>query len=88
MVAWDWLLLLPPHERRRLRWRRRLQRLRRQLLRPRTAIGALVLTYLMVVLVLAQQTGAVLGLLAALPLVLAPLLSALIYWLLWSEFHR
>jgi hypothetical protein len=29
-----------------------------------------------------------LALLAAMPLLLAPLLSALIYWLLWCEFHR
>lgn len=88
MVAWDWLQLLPPHEQRPLRWRRRWQRLRSQLLRPRMAIAGLVLVYLMVVVVLAQRTGSVLALLAALPLLLAPLLSALIYWLLWSEFHR
>jgi hypothetical protein len=37
---------------------------------------------------LALRTGVVLALLAAMPLLLAPPLSALVYWLLWSEFHR
>jgi len=87
-MTWDWLQLLPDHERRGLRWRRRIQRLRHQLLRPRTTIASLVLIYGIAVLVLAHQTGAVLGLLAALPLLLAPVLSGLMYWLLWSEFHQ
>lgn len=87
-MTWDWLQLLPDHERRGLRWRRRIQRLRHQVLRPRTAIAGLVLIYGIAVLVLAHQTGAVLGLLAALPLLLAPVLSGLMYWLLWSEFHQ
>jgi hypothetical protein len=87
-MTWDWLQLLPDHEQRRLRWRRRIQRLRYQLLRPRTTIAGLVLIYGIAILVLAHQTGIVLGLLAALPLLLAPALSALMYWLLWSEFHQ
>lgn len=87
-MTWDWLQLLPDHERRGLRWRRRIQRLRHQLRRPRTAIAGLVLIYGIAVLVLAHQTGAVLGVLAALPLLLAPVLSGLMYWLLWSEFHQ
>ena len=57
-------------------------------MRPRSTIALLVLVYLVVVLTLARLTGSVLALLATLPLILAPLLSALIYWLLWSDFHR
>lgn len=87
-MPFDWLQLLPDQERQALRWRRRIQRLRHQLLRPRTAIAGLVLLYGSAVLVLVHQTGAVLGLLAALPLLLAPVLSGLMYWLLWSEFHQ
>ena len=88
MRAWDWLELLPPHERGPRRQRRRIQRLRSQLMRPRSTIALLVLSYLVVVLTLARLTGSVLALLSTLPLILAPLLSALIYWLLWSDFHR
>jgi hypothetical protein len=57
-------------------------------MRPRSTIALLVLSYLVVVLTLARLTGSVLALLSTLPLILAPLLSALIYWLLWSDFHR
>lgn len=88
MRAWDWLELLPPQERGPRRQRRRIQRLRSQLMRPRSTIALLVLSYLVVVLTLARLTGSVLALLATLPLILPPLLSALIYWLLWSDFHR
>ena len=88
MRAWDWLELLPPQERGPRRQRRRIQRLRSQLMRPRSTIALLVLSYLLVVLTLARLTGSVLALLATLPLILPPLLSALIYWLLWSDFHR
>jgi preprotein translocase subunit SecF len=88
MAPWDWLELLPPHERGPRRQRRRIQRLRSQLVRPRSTIALLVAIYLVVVVVLARFTGSVMALLAMLPLILAPLLSALIYWLLWSDFHR
>jgi hypothetical protein len=88
MAAWDWLELLPPHERGPRRQRRRIGRLRSQLIRPRSTIALLVAIYLVVVFMLARLTGSVLALLAMLPLILAPLLSAMIYWLLWSDFHR
>jgi hypothetical protein len=88
MAPWDWISLLPAHEQPRRRQRRLIQRLYGQLRRPRTAITLLLLLYLSLVVVLAQNAGAVLALLAAMPLLLAPLLSALIYWLLWCEFHR
>ena len=88
MREWDWLELLPPQERGPRRQRRRIHRLRSQLMRPRSTIALLVLSYLVVVLTLARLTGSVLALLATLPLILPPLLSALIYWLLWSDFHR
>ena len=88
MAVWDWLELLPTHERGQGRRRRRILRLRSQLLRPRIAIILLIFTYLLVVLALALQIGSILALLAAMPLLLAPLLSGLTFWLLWSEFHR
>lgn len=88
MAHWDWISLLPAHEQPRRRQHRLIQRICGQLRRPRTAITLLLLLYLSLVLVLAQKAGAVLALLAAMPLLLAPLLSALIYWLLWCEFHR
>jgi hypothetical protein len=50
-------------------------------------VGLLLLGYVIVMAILALRAGAVLALLAAMPLLLPPLLSALIYWLLWSEFH-
>ena len=84
MKILDWSLLSYAAELRR----RRMLRLRSQLLRPRTAIGALVVSYLTLVLVLAKHTGTVLALLALLPLLLTPLLGGLMLWLLWSEFHR
>lgn len=87
MTPWDWISLLPAHEQPRRRRHRQIQRLFSQLRRPRAAITLLLLLYLSLVAVLALQAGAVLALLAAMPLVLAPLLSALIYWLLWCEFH-
>jgi hypothetical protein len=43
---------------------------------------------MVVVLSLALRIGAMVAVLASLPLLLPPLLSLLIYWLLWSEFHR
>ena len=88
MAAWDWLELLPAHERARGRRRRRMQRLRSELQRPRVAIILLIIGYLIVVMILARNIGGILALLASMPLILAPLLSGLIYWLLWSEFHR
>ena len=51
-------------------------------------LALLLLLYLGLALMLALRTGVVLALLAAMPLLLAPPLSALVYWLLWSEFHR
>ena len=88
MAPWDWLELLPPNEPGPRRQRRGIQGLRSPLARPRSTIALLVAIYLVVVVVLARFTGSVMALLAMLPLILAPLLSALIYWLLWSDFHR
>ena len=48
----------------------------------------LVVADVCLVLLLGFRTGAVLGGMALLPLLLTPLLAALIYWLVWSEFHR
>jgi hypothetical protein len=88
MAAWDWLTVLPAEQQPQYRRRRWLLRLRSQLKRPRTLVGVLLLGYAAVIAILALRAGAVLALLAAMPLLLPPLLSALIYWLLWSEFHR
>ena len=65
-----------------------MQRLRSELQRPRVAIILLIIGYLIVVMILARNIGGILALLASMPLILAPLLSGLTYWLLWSEFHR
>lgn len=88
MERWDWLTLLPERQRRHRRCRRRWLRLRSQLRRPRTSISALVLIYLTAVGILAVQIGPVLAWLAVMPLLLVPLLGALMHWLLWAEFHR
>jgi hypothetical protein len=88
MNSGDWIDLLPEQERAQQRRRRRIQRLRSQLQRPRTWIALLLVGYLVVVLCLALRIGGMVAVLASLPLLLPPLLSLLIYWLLWSEFHR
>ncbi len=87
MTSWDWLSVLPAEQQSRCRRRRWFLRLRSQLKRPRIVVGLLLLGYVIVMAILALRAGAVLALLAAMPLLLPPLLSALIYWLLWSEFH-
>lgn len=87
MTSWDWLSVLPAEQQPRCRRRRWFLRLRSQLKRPRMVVGLLLLGYVIVMAILALRAGAVLALLAAMPLLLPPLLSALIYWLLWSEFH-
>ena len=88
MQKWDWLMLLPERQRHQMRRRRRLLRLQSQLKMPRTGISGPVLIYLIAVGVLAVNTRPILALLAVMPLLLAPLLAGLIYWLLWAEFHR
>ena len=88
MNSGDWIDLLPEQERAQRRRQRRIQRLRSQLQRPRTWIALLLVGYLVVVLCLALRIGGMVAVLASLPLLLPPLLSLLIYWLLWSEFHR
>jgi len=88
MESGDWIDLLPEQERAQRRRQRRIQRLRSQLQRPRTWIALLLVGYLVVVLSLALRIGGMVAALASLPLLLPPLLSLLIYWLLWSEFHR
>jgi hypothetical protein len=88
MNSGDWIDLLPEQERAQRRRQRRIQRLRSQLQRPRTWIALLLTGYMVVVLSLALRIGAMVAVLASLPLLLPPLLSLLIYWLLWSEFHR
>lgn len=88
MESGDWIDLLPEQERAQRRRQRRIQRLRSQLQRPRTWIALLLAGYLVVVLSLALRIGGMVAVLASLPLLLPPLLSLLIYWLLWSEFHR
>ena len=88
MNSGDWIDLLPEQERAQRRRQRRIQRLCSQLQRPRTWIALLLVGYMVVVLSLALRIGSMVAVLASLPLLLPPLLSLLIYWLLWSEFHR
>lgn len=88
MDPFDWATLLPLHERERLgrhrSWQRRLALVRQ----PKTWVLLLVVLDLCGVILIGLRTGAVLGGLALLPMVLTPLLAGLVYWLVWMEFHR
>lgn len=88
MERWDWAEFLPPKDQQRQRRQRARQRHRALLKEPRTWVTVLVVADVGLVLLLGFRTGAVLGGMALLPLLLTPLLAALIYWLVWSEFHR
>ena len=88
MERWDWAEFLPPEDQERQRRQRARQRHRALLKEPRTWVTVLVVTDVCLVLLLGFRTGAVLGGMAFLPLLLTPLLAVLIYWLVWSEFHR
>ena len=87
MEPWDWVELLPPEQRLRARRRRARQRWLSRLRDPGTWVVALLLVELGLAVLLGLGTGAVLGGLVMLQLVLAPLLAGLVYWLLWTEFH-
>lgn len=57
--------------------------------RPRTLLALLALVDLGVAVGVGLWTGSLtLMVLAALPLLLAPALGALAYWLLWQDFNR
>lgn len=88
MERWDWAEFLPPEDQQRQRRQRARQRHRALLKEPRTWVAVLVVADVGLVLLLGFRTGAVLGGMALLPLLLTPLLAVLIYWLVWSEFHR
>ena len=88
MERWDWAEFLPPEDQERQRRQRARQRHRALLKEPRTWVTVLVVADVGLVLVLGFRTGAVLGGMALLPLLLTPLLAVLIYWLVWTEFHR
>jgi len=88
MERWDWAEFLPPEDQQRQRRQRARQRHRALLKEPRTWVAVLVVADVCLVLLLGFRTGAVLGGMALLPLLLTPLLAVLIYWLVWSEFHR
>ena len=88
MERWDWAEFLPPADQERQRRRRRRHRQLVLLKEPRTWVAGLVVADVCLVLLLGFRTGAVLGGMALLPLLLTPLLAVLIYWLVWSEFHR
>ena len=88
MERWDWAEFLPPEDQGRQRRQRARQRHRALLKEPRTWVAVLVVADVCLVLLLGFRTGAVLGGMALLPLLLTPLLAVLIYWLVWSEFHH
>ena len=88
MERWDWAEFLPPADQERQRRRRGRQRQWALLKEPRTWVAVLVVVDVCLVLLLGFRTGAVLGGMALLPLLLTPLLAVLIYWLVWTEFHR
>ena len=75
----------------RSRQRRSLLALRlwSRLKNPRTLLALLALADLAVAVCVGLWTGSLtLLVLAALPLLLAPALGGLAYWLLWQDFHR
>jgi hypothetical protein len=88
MEPWDWAEFLPLQDRERQRHKRARLRQWTILKEPRTWVTALVVADVSLVFLLGFRTGAVLGAMALLPLLLTPLLAVLIYWLVWSEFHR
>jgi hypothetical protein len=88
MEPWDWAEFLPLQDRERQRRKRARLRQWTILKEPRTWVTALVVADVSLVFLLGFRTGAVLGAMALLPLLLTPLLAVLIYWLVWTEFHR
>ena len=84
----DWSSNLPPEQRRRAIRDRRIRRLWTALKRPRSLLLLLATADALLALALglwAQSTT--LAVLALLPLLLAPPLGYLAYWLIWSDFH-
>lgn len=80
---------LPQELRQRQRRSLLLVRLWSLLKRPRTLLALLALLDLAVAVAVGVWTGSfTLMALAALPLLLAPALAGLAYWLLWQDFHR
>ena len=82
---WDYV---PVHQ----RFQRRLSvwcfRWRKALFRRPVLITTLFIAYAVISLVILLSTSGKLALLAALPLLLAPAVGALAYWLVWNEFHH
>ncbi|MFM2079571.1 MAG: hypothetical protein RLZZ219_253 [Cyanobacteriota bacterium] len=80
---------LPQELRQRQRRSLLLVRLWSLLKRPRTLLALLALLDLAVAVAVGVWTGSfTLMALAALPLLLAPALAGLAYWLLWQDFNR
>lgn len=66
-----------------------LRRIWTGLKRPRNLVLLLVMADVAVALAVGISTGSLtLTVLALLPLLLAPVLAWLAYWLLWQDFHR
>lgn len=84
----DWSRYVPPAQRHQILLRRFIMRSRSLLLRRSTRILMAVLFYLAICLGLVVWGGASLGMIGLLPLVLAPAIGYLAYWLVWNEFHR
>ena len=85
----DWSGFLPPEQRRRAERERRLRRLVTSLRRPRSLLVVLVVADVVLALALGIWAQSLtLAVLALLPLVLAPPIGYLAYWLLWHDFHR
>ncbi len=89
MAAKDpWLQAASPWNRLILWSTQRLLRTRAFLCRRQSLVGMLLLWYLSVVVYFWVWGGHGLAILTFSPLVLGPLLGALIYWVVWSDFHR
>ena len=82
-----WLVHLPPEQRRRARFERRLLLLRAWLGLRRSQIQLLLALYLIFCLLPLLLGLVTLTAFALLPLLLVPPVAVLIYWLVWKEFH-
>lgn len=84
----DWSGFLPPRQRRRAMRQRRLRRVCTNLQRPRSLLMTLAVADMALALALGLWAQSIaLAVLALLPLLLAPPLGFLAYWLLWHDFH-
>ncbi len=84
----DWSAFVPRSQLSRVRRERLALRWRQRLSSRPVLVAALLLAYLAVCVGLMLWSSASIGVLALLPLLLAPPVGYLAYWLVWREFHE